>query len=141
MFFRSAFHTTFKQRPHGLRPYVILLASVFIIEIFLINGKGPTMYLYLRKEFSWDESTFGRFIALFGVVGLFTQYVAVPFLTETCGLHDTTLGFLACIGCAIQQVRQRNAVIETHISASNIAPIPRITGRHCILDFDLLSFR
>ena len=57
-----------------------------------------------NKELSWDEETFGKFVALFGFVGLFTQYVAVPFLSENCGLHDTTLGILGVLGSAIQQV-------------------------------------
>ena len=101
---KMAFQTTLKKRPHGVRPYLLLLAFIFILEIFLINGKGPTMYLYFRKEYGWDESKFGQFIAVFGVVGLFTQYVAVPFFTETVGLHDTTLAFFGVIGCAVQQV-------------------------------------
>ena len=56
------------------------------------TGKGPTMLLYLRKEFSWDEQEFGQFIAVFGFMGLFTQYVAVPYLTENRGWSDTKLG-------------------------------------------------
>ena len=32
------------------------------------------------------------------------QYVAVPFLTESCHLHDTTIGALAVIGAAVQCV-------------------------------------
>ena len=50
------------------------------------------MLLYLRKEFSWDEQQFGQFIAVFGFLGLFTQYVAVPYLTENRGWSDTKLG-------------------------------------------------
>lgn len=110
--FKSAFEATFKKRPHGLRKYVVLLALTFILEIFLINGKGPTMFLFIRKEFSWDEATFGQFAALFGFVGLFTQYVAVPFLSENCGLHDTTIGILAVTGCAIQQVCMSTANVN-----------------------------
>ena len=102
--FVRAFKVTFKKRQNGLRPYVILLGLVFSLEIFLIIGKGPTLYLFLRKEFSWNEVVFGRYIAFFGFLGLFTQYVVVPFCTEDVGLSDTTLGILSVIGCTIQQV-------------------------------------
>jgi len=34
------------------------------------------------------------YIGLFGFVGMFAQFVAVPFLTEKVKLHDTTIGTL-----------------------------------------------
>lgn len=74
------------------------------MEIFLENGKGPTMFLFFRKQFQWEQKTFATFLALFGLVGLFTQYVAVPFLSENLKLHDTTIGILGVLGCGIQQV-------------------------------------
>ena len=37
-------------------------------------------------------------------MGLFTQYVAVPFLNEDLKLHDTTIGMLGITGCIIQHV-------------------------------------
>ena len=46
----------------------------------------------------------GRFAGMFGIVGIFTQYVAVPFLNEDLKLHDTTIGMLGVIGCIIQNV-------------------------------------
>ncbi|XP_059079164.1 lysosomal proton-coupled steroid conjugate and bile acid symporter SLC46A3-like [Tigriopus californicus] len=101
---KAAFHATFHKRDHGLRPYLILLMVTFILEIFMSHGRGPTMFLYIRKEFAWDEATFGQYIALFGVIGLFTQYVAVPFLTETLKFHDTTLGFWGVIGSLINTI-------------------------------------
>lgn len=98
---KASFGATFHKRDHGLRPYLILLVGIFILEIFMTHGRGPTMFLYLRKEFSWDEATFGQYIALFGIIGLFTQYVAVPFLSETCGFHDTTIGFWGVVGSLV----------------------------------------
>ena len=101
---KKAFNTTFRKRLYGVRPYLLLLMTIFVLEIFVQNGKGPTMFLFLRKEFSWNESTFGLYVACFGVLGLFTQYVAVPFMTENLGMRDSTLGFLAVLGATIQQV-------------------------------------
>ena len=70
---KKSFTTAFKKRAHGIRPYIITLIIIFVLEIFLSQGRGQTMFLYLRKEFKWDEATFGQYIAVFGIVGLFTQ--------------------------------------------------------------------
>ena len=45
------------------------------------------MYLFMRKQFQWDASLFGRFLAFLGILGLLTQYVAVPILTECLGIR------------------------------------------------------
>ncbi len=91
--------TTFKKRPYNIRPYLLTLASVFILEIFLSNGRGPTMYLFLRKEFKWDEKVMAKFMAFFGSLGLITQYLIVPFLTENkrIRMRDSTLAALSML--------------------------------------------
>ncbi len=70
---RASFSTAFRRRDHGLMPFIALTIAVFILKIFLGMGVGPTFFLYLRKELGWDEGTFGRYIAMFGFVGIFTQ--------------------------------------------------------------------
>lgn len=50
---------------------IIVAGIVFLLEIFLITGKGPTMYLYFRKHFSWDAEGFGVYIGVFGILGIF----------------------------------------------------------------------
>lgn len=101
---KSGFQAVFKRREHHLRSFLLLLGICFILEIFLINGKGPTQYLYFRRKFGWDIKQFGLYIGLYGFVGMFAQYVAVPFLSGTMKLHDTTIGLIALLTCAIQQV-------------------------------------
>ena len=68
---KSAFKTAFKKRENNLRTYIIIIGCVFLLEIFLITGKGPTMYLYFRKHFSWDAEGFGVYIGVFGILGIF----------------------------------------------------------------------
>ena len=41
----------------------------------------------MRKQFQWDASLFGRFLAFLGILGVLTQYVAVPILTECLGIR------------------------------------------------------
>ena len=201
---KDAFGTAFKERPHGLRKYIILLTIIFVLEILLQNGQHSTTFLFVRKgmwivivfaisnfyligflcksiltyirtrttllvhsvnwfhrfheiffhvqmcanfsvslhwvvtceiypvlfasflsririftikiaktmtflkELSWSEQEFGQFMGIFGFIGIFTQYVAVPFFVEVVGLHDTTIGILGVIGCAINSVRNAN---------------------------------
>eukprot|EP00092_Neocalanus_flemingeri_P017937 GFUD01019410.1.p1 GENE.GFUD01019410.1~~GFUD01019410.1.p1 ORF type:complete len:522 (+),score=101.91 GFUD01019410.1:44-1609(+) len=99
---KSAFSTVFKQRENKIRTYILMLIACFILEIFLINGKGPTMYLYFRRKFNWDAKTFGSYIGLYGFLGMFAQYVAVPYMSEKLKLHDTTIALIAIAGVIIQ---------------------------------------
>ncbi|XP_023336366.1 proton-coupled folate transporter isoform X2 [Eurytemora carolleeae] len=101
---KKGFTTVFKKRENNLRTYIVLLVIVFVLECFLINGKGPTQYLYFRRKFSWDMNKFGMYIGLFGFVGMFAQFVAVPFLTEKVKLHDTTIGVIAIASCIVQAI-------------------------------------
>ena len=79
---------TLRRRRFGLRKYVLTLAVLFMLEMFLIEGRGPSMYLFLRKRFQWDAALFGRFLAVLGVLGVLTQYIAVPILTERLGIRS-----------------------------------------------------
>ena len=66
--------------------------AIFLTEIFLIIGKGPTIYLYFRRTFKWDEKTFGPYVGFFGILALFAKFVVVPFMSQYFKLHDTTIG-------------------------------------------------
>ena len=50
------------------------------------------MYLYVRRKFNWNAKTFGSYIGFYGFLGMFAQYVAIPFLSGYMHLHDTTIG-------------------------------------------------
>ena len=89
---KSAFQAVLKRRPNNLRTFLLVLASCFLLEIFLITGKGPTMYLYFRRKYSWNNKVFGAYIGLFGILGLCAQYILLPFMSNKLKLHDMTIG-------------------------------------------------
>ena len=107
---KSAFKTAFEKRENNMRTFIILIGSEkcyqsnvyiqlpivsglgFLLEIFLITGKGPTLYLYFRKQFSWDEKGFGMYIGIFGIMGMIAQYVIIPFMSNRLKLKDMTIG-------------------------------------------------
>jgi len=99
---KSAFTTVFQRRENNLHTFIFMLIICFVFEIFLINGKGPTMYLYFRRKFDWNAKTFGGYIGLYGFLGMFAQYVAIPFMSQTMHLHDTTIALIAIVGVIIQ---------------------------------------
>jgi len=101
---KNGFKSVFRKREKNLRTFVILLAITFVLEIFLINGKGPTQYLYFRRKFSWGKNKFGSYVGIFGFLGIFAQYVMVPLLSECAKLHDSTLGLIAIASCIVQQI-------------------------------------
>ena len=83
---------------------ILFLGSCFLLEIFLITGKGPTMYLYFRRKYSWGNQVFGAYIGLFGLLGICAQYVVLPFLSNRLKMHDMTIGFFAVTGVIFQQL-------------------------------------
>jgi hypothetical protein len=125
---RKSFHTAFKPRPQSGRPLILMLIIAFVLEIFLIQGRGPFMYLYLRLKFSWTEQTFGQYVAIFGVVGIFTQYVAVPFLTER-GWSDTAIGYWGVMGAIVQCVIGAFAQVEWLLYMAGVVALLRLASQ------------
>merc|ERR1712013_18044 len=99
---KSGFAATFKKRPNNARSCLLLFGVCFLIEMFLITGKGPTIYLYYRRKFSWDAKTFGMFISFYGFLGMFAQFFAVPILSKRFKWSDTRIALLGIVGTIIQ---------------------------------------
>ena len=68
--------TTMKRRQYSLRRVILLLIFLMLLNVTifrylpdesLVNGSPPLssessiMYLYARKQFSWDEQQFTKF--------------------------------------------------------------------------------
>ena len=69
------------------------------------------MYLYVRRKFNWNAKTFGRYIGFYGLLGMFAQYVAVPYLSGKLHLHDTTIGDIHIFPVSIKIVTSVSALI------------------------------
>eukprot|EP00090_Calanus_glacialis_P015112 TRINITY_DN23975_c0_g1_i1.p1 TRINITY_DN23975_c0_g1~~TRINITY_DN23975_c0_g1_i1.p1 ORF type:complete len:391 (-),score=72.69 TRINITY_DN23975_c0_g1_i1:84-1100(-) len=95
---KSAFGSVFKKRSNNARSIMLLLGVCFLIEMFLITGKGPTLYLYYRRKFSWDAKTFGMFIGFYGLLGMFAQFVAVPVISKRFKWSDSRIALLGISG-------------------------------------------
>ena len=54
------------------------------------------MYLYFRKQFSWDAQTYGLYVGIFGVMGIVAQYLIIPFMSNRLKFNDMTIGRFNC---------------------------------------------
>ena len=80
---KDAFGTAFKERPHGLRKYIILLTIIFVLEILLQNGQHSTTFLFVRK---------GMWIV---IVFAISNFYLIGFLCKSiCTLCTYILGLL-----------------------------------------------
>ena len=68
-----------------------------------------------RKEFGWTVKNMSKFMVTFGILGLLTQYIAVPLLTERCRMRDSTLGAIALLTASGSSVITAFATEEWHI--------------------------
>jgi len=87
----QGFTAVFKKRGQNLRSFIVMLISTFLLEVFLTNGRGPTMYLFFRRKFSWEMSKFGFYVGMFGFVGMLCEFIAVPFLSNKLHWHDSII--------------------------------------------------
>ena len=51
---KRAFSATLKRRPFNTRPFLLILASNFILYVFMINGRDSQLYLYTREGKMWS---------------------------------------------------------------------------------------
>ena len=77
---KDAFGTAFKERPHGLRKYIILLTIIFVLEILLQNGQHSTTFLFVRKGM-WIVIVFA--ISNFYLIGFLCKSICTYIRTRT----------------------------------------------------------
>ena len=97
----SSFKTVFKKRPNKDRIWVILLILIFIIPTILNAGYNIVGFMFYRLQYKMTAEVYGHLISTWFVVNFFSQMVAVPFLSNTMKLRDTTILVLALAPAAV----------------------------------------
>ena len=90
----ESFQALSKKRQHYKRAIIIFMILTFLLESFATQGKYTCLYLYLRRQLDFDIVQYSTYITALGGVGLFGQWVAVPFLTKKLGFQDYTVAII-----------------------------------------------
>ena len=90
----DGFQAVLKKRDYYKRAIILLLIITFELEIFAMNGKWSSLYLYLRRKLNFDIVQYSYYTTTMGVIGIFAQYFAVPLLTRRFGFNDYTVAIL-----------------------------------------------
>lgn len=88
---KEGFITVLKKREYSKRTLIILVILAFELEIFALRGQWGNTYLFLRRRLEFDVVQFSRMITIFGVFGLFAQYIAVPFFSRRLKWKDSSI--------------------------------------------------
>ena len=62
---KRAFSVTFRRRSFNTRPFLLILASNFILYVVMINGRDYQLYLYTREAKCPSNITYCVYIILF----------------------------------------------------------------------------
>ena len=91
---KDGFAAVLKKRDHYKRAIIILLLVSFELEIFALNGKWSSFYLFFRRQLQWTIIEYSRYTTILGVIGLVAQYLVVPFLTKKLHFQDYTIAII-----------------------------------------------
>ena len=90
--------TVFKPRPNNKRLLIWLLLFNFGCYNFAYNGtEGTHRYLFVQKEYEWDEQEYTVFLAAYKTCYLFALWILLPLCSRYFKLHDATILIIACV--------------------------------------------
>jgi PCFT/HCP family folate transporter-like MFS transporter 1/3 len=92
--FKQGFATVLKKRGHYKRSLLLILILGFVLEIFFFGGLWSSHFLFLRKQLNWTSMQYTRYTSILGLIGLLSQYIAVPLLANKAKIHDSTISLL-----------------------------------------------
>ncbi|TRY72725.1 hypothetical protein TCAL_00269 [Tigriopus californicus] len=90
-----------RLRKHNARVYIILLLLVFQFMSFTHSANGTNGYLFLRRSLGWTLEDYTRYSIAKGAIGIFSQFVLVPFLSVRIRIRDASISFYDMFASAI----------------------------------------
>jgi len=93
---KEVMKTTMKRRQYSLRRVILLLIFLMLLNVTIFS-ESSIMYLYARKQFSWDEQQFTKFTTCVILVSGVSLFLAMPLLSLYWKVHDATIGVLATL--------------------------------------------
>ena len=95
--FKEGFETVLRKRPNHNRRYILLLIIAFELQVLYILGLWSSYYLYLRKALNFTYLDFSYYTTVLSVIGLASQFIVVPILSNKLRLHDTTISIMETV--------------------------------------------
>ncbi|KAJ1519546.1 hypothetical protein ONE63_004825 [Megalurothrips usitatus] len=92
----STVHTCFKQGANNRRLRVVLLMVVVMLVIGPLHGENTVMYLFVRRQFNWDELDFSLFSTYCVVVNLIGTMLSVGLFSSLLKYDDSIIGMMSC---------------------------------------------
>ena len=89
----KTFVDLFKERPNGMRRWIITFFVMLILEKFFQAGTYPLYVLFFRIQYGVGTEILGMVFGIFTICTLVTQLLLIPVLSKF--MRDTSLIILA----------------------------------------------
>jgi len=91
----KTFHDLFRDRPNGMRTWLITFFIMLILEKFFQAGTYPLYVMFFRIQYGVGTEILGMVFGIFTITTLITQLLIIPIMSKK--LRDTSLIIIALI--------------------------------------------
>lgn len=98
--------TTFKSREDFIRSIVLLNLLMLTIHIFVMNGDGSVMFLYLREKFDWTLTKFTLYNSATSIIWIIGTMGGTYILHKLLHVKEAVLiliGFISILSGSLLQ--------------------------------------
>lgn len=98
--------TTFKCREYFIRAIILLNLLILTVHMFIMNGDGAIMFLYLREKFDWTLTKFTLFNSATSVVWIIGTMGGTYILHKLFNVGEAVLILVGLISTTIASLLQ-----------------------------------